>query len=253
MYLSSQNPDHYYSDNSGLEIAVFIKPHSFLTAIATQQNFFDHLDDLVTDSFGCNLGTGEDGSKANFLEGNLTVIFTVNNVVAGFASYKTSDSTSLFKNTTQISSPLFLHAIVIKEKFKGTGIVKKVLLFLAKATGNNKFACTTQNPIMYCTIKNIYRYIFPDIKGKRTGTFIPHYDGWLGDFFKERDGRLETGVIPSLYDKCLYPTIPLSKDIEVNEWFLQNLNIVKGKTTSGILIIADQNHTVYTSGSRFGG
>ena len=225
--------DNYIS-HEGIEIAVFREPDKFIKKVESQSNLLESFNRIVSRSFDRELPEDYDGVKKHILNVDILSVFCVNGKLTGFASCLIYGKYDL----------LYLHGITVDSESKSRGVSKMALKQLITITGKNNFACTTQNPIMYCLARSLYSEIYPNTTGMLLPERLEHA---VGELIEER--RLRTSerqiiynpqdmTIGSLYGKCLYSSIPESRDQNVNSWFREKLNIVNGKTNNGVLVIA---------------
>src|SRR5271155_4171119 len=145
--------------------------------------------------------------------------------IVGFSSGKNYRDEGIF----------YLDGVAILPKAAGGGKGTKLVEIIAH--GFRRITCTTQNPVIFRLLRNISNRVFPspDLR------LIPVEIRSIANRMRDDRGQidLDTLVIRDLYPSCRYPTIPMSRDREIDKWFSNALNIVGGQTRNGFFLFAE--------------
>jgi hypothetical protein len=130
---------------------------------------------------------------------------------------------------------LDLHGIAIAPRAKGSGAARIMLNLLRSASGAKGITFTTQNPVMFRLLRSICTTTYPNPQGNVPEVLQSH----ITMLTQGRPGLLSpaTGVIRDLYSHCLYPVLPESRDLVVNEWFSRMLETYEGRTRNAFIFL----------------
>lgn len=167
--------------------------------------------------------------KNHIMEADMLAVCATQEKVLGFAAVK-----NLFKIDT-----FFIHGIAIHADAHKMGVASRLIDRLLINSQCRRVAFTTQNPRMYCLLREKVGRCFPS----PAEPLVPQSEHDYGaKLVQGRAGNFdpETFVNKDLYSQCLYPSIPNSGDMEVNNWFHSALEIEDGKTRHGILLCGER-------------
>ncbi|MDP4000650.1 MAG: GNAT family N-acetyltransferase [bacterium] len=197
------------------------------------QEFTDDLIDMmqviVAESFGVEpKNKSRDGIRNHVITVDSLAILHQQNKIVGFASSK------LFP----LDDTFYLHGVAVAPHLKGKGAGAMLVRTLADRAGLKRIAFTTQNPLMFCLLRSLLAKIFPSPGEKMVPSQLREVGTRL---VFGRSGNFDpvTFIIRYLYGNCLYDSLPISRDVNVNRWFTDALNVVNGITRDGFLFIGE--------------
>lgn len=231
-FLRDVSAEHYWSDGE-LHVSTICKSGEQIVFDDEQPCVTQLISDLTrmtAQSFGSSLNEASDEGTRQHIEGvdGLAILHNKQEVF-GFAS-------GLFPR----EGLFYLHGVAISPVAKGYGRARILLQSLKEGSRLGAIAFTTQNPLMFCLLRSMYREVYPNPEG---GLPI----SWREQANRLMTGRTgefnpETGVAKNLYSKCLYDSVPFSRDETVNAWFSNLLNIQCGQTRDGFLFLGSEPH-----------
>ena len=201
------------TDFKGCSISVLENPKPKLLAeehTTMLDGLLSDLQVLTAESFGTELERHScDGVRDHIVNVDALAFLHDGDNVLGFASSK---------RFPQDDSLFYLHGVAIANAFKGNGGSVALIKTLMGLTPSTKSAFTSQNPIMFCALRNMCSRVYPSpeqasipLELERLGTDL--VSGRPGDFDPK------TFVAKNLYGRCLYNGLPDCRDREVDLWF----------------------------------
>lgn len=184
---------------------------------------------VVAESFGVPAEKKSiDGIRDHVANVDVLAVMYDDEKIFGFASARIMPEHDLF----------YLHGAAVLQKIQGKGISLSVVKFLIEKSKMSRIAFTTQNPAMFCLCKRVFGLVYP----RPEIVAVPRRMEVLGaELMKGRKGEFspETFVAKDLYSSCLYDRIPDCKDVTVNEWFKNRLNIENGMSRNAFLFVGE--------------
>lgn len=165
----------------------------------------------------------------NHINDDTLAIAVIADQIVGFAGVKVIPNLDTF----------FLHGIAVHGEFHGRHVGKRIMNALLTEIDLPRIAFTTQNPKMFCFLRNWTKRQYPSPKEPTVPSTEHAYSQIL---MSERvcDFNTSTSVAKNLYRDCLYPQIEDSRDEPVNRWFRKSLEMQEGKTKHGFLLYGDR-------------
>ena len=170
-----------------------------------------------------------EGIRSHVLSVDSLAVLHQEDILLGFASSKFFKEEGVF----------YLHGIVVSPLFKGQGGGALLLQTVLEQTNFPMIALTTQNPVMFCLLRRFCRRIYPS----PAQPLVPQGLLSVGSrLVVGRSGHLNeaTFVIDGLYKRCLYSTLPRSRDDAVNKWFDEALAVKEGVSRNGFLFVGEK-------------
>ena len=221
-------------DFKGCSISILEDPKPKLLAtdcVIMLDGLLSDLQVLTAESFGTELERHScDGVRDHIVNVDALAFLHDGDNVLGFASSKRFPyDDSLF----------YLHGVAIADAFKGNGGSVALIKALMGLTPSTKIAFTSQNPIMFCALRNMCSKVYPSPEQAS----IPLEFERLGmDLVSGRPGDFDpkTFVAKNLYGRCLYNGLPDCRDKEVDLWFSSVLGADDQRyTQNAFLFIGD--------------
>jgi hypothetical protein len=192
------------------------------------QHLFSVFTKMTAGSFGIPLDESKDDGTRQHVQGvdALMIAHSGENVL-GFASG--------FFPREEIT---YLHGVAIAPEAKGCGVGLRLVKALVETSGLKNLAFTTQNPIMYCLLRDISQHVYPSPEDQSVPLRLHDRTCRL---MQDRSGVFEpaTGISRNLYSKCLYASLPESSDHAVNRWFEDSLKAERGNTRDAFCFIGE--------------
>jgi GNAT superfamily N-acetyltransferase len=212
---------------SNCAIMIIDDPKNFFSRTNESDALINELRVIAADSFGVEI---EDkslrGIRDHVINVDVCALCFLDEILVGFASVRILEKDNI----------LFLHGIAIREKIQARGIGSLVMEILIDYCKNKTIAFTAQNPVMYDLLIRFCNKIFPS-----PGQNVPETMYDLGCHLAGgRNGIFDpkSFTIKNLYSQCLYPQIPKSKNMIVDQWFEKALRFESDRSTrDGILLI----------------
>lgn len=211
-------------------ISVLSNPRVAFTEPSNQEftdNLIDTMKIVAAESFGVEpKNKSRDGIRNHVITVDSLAILHQQNKMVGFASSK------LFP----LDDTFYLHGVAVVPHLKGRGVGAMLVRTLADRSGLKRIAFTTQNPLMFCLLRSLLAKIFPSPEER----VVPSQLREVGKrLVFGRSGNFDpsTFIIRCLYGNCLYDSLPHTRDVNVNRWFIDALNVVNGVTRDGFLFI----------------
>ena len=156
---------------------------------------------------------------------HLLAVSSIDGRIVGFASVAILERLDTF----------YLHGIAIHAEFQSKKVGRRTMEALLNRVDVPRVAFTTQNPKMFCFLREQVARCFPSPEEQR----VPDTEHTYGQaLMADRKGVFdpETFVSKNLYSACLYPRIAPSGDECVNRWFQESLEMRDGQTAHGFLL-----------------
>jgi hypothetical protein len=221
------------SQHGDFSVAILENPRVVFSEADIQDfisGVIDEIHVVAAQSFGVDLkDQSREGIHNHVLAVDSLVFLHQQDEIVGFASARLFPSDEIFHLYGVAISP------VAKGNRAGTILVKA----LAYHAGMRWIAFTTQNPLMFCLLRSLVAEVFPSPKQREVPSSLREMGMRL---VRGRPGNLDpsTFIIRGLYDKCLYGSLPISRDSNVNRWFADALNVMDGVTRDGFLFVGER-------------
>jgi hypothetical protein len=134
-----------------------------------------------------------------------------------------------------------LHGAAIQKSAQSNGLGKKSIEIILRKCKKKYIAFTTQNPVMYESVKKFCYITHPS----PTNRYIPTEIKEIGmQLMEHRRGNFDstTFITTNLYSECLYAKIPCSRNTDVNLWFEKKLGMKNRRTRNGFLFLGKLKH-----------
>jgi len=183
---------------------------------------------IAADGFGVDIQSQSLEGIRDHLINVSACAFVCLGELMGFASIKIFDELDV----------LYLHGIAMRTDCQLKGLGKRLLQEIINLYPKSKISFTTQNPVMYDVLSSLCCRAYPSPQDH----VVPAYLQELGtQLMAGRRGKFnkETFVTEGLYQKCLYDTIPQSRNSSTDQWFQHALGMENRKTKNGFLFIGE--------------
>lgn len=186
------------------------------------------LEAIVKESFGMDLsGRATNESVRSVLKTEHLALLHSRGMLLGFASADSIPDVGVF----------YLHGAVVTSSFKGKGGSLSLARALVARASLPFVAGTTQNPIIFHFFKSLCSEVYPSFESGSIPEDICELSKGLIERHPSWRFNPTTFVLEGFYGQCLYPSIPLSRDHDVNAWFTKKLRIKSGVTRDAFLFI----------------
>jgi len=157
--------------------------------------------------------------------------------LVGYASASQKDSPSY----------LYLDGVAITKGQQNKNLARTLIRALVKHCKAETVAFTTQNPLLFSSVKPLFKSVFPSPPDPAVPKPVGEADPAIPELVRKiaksimrrRSGELNpsTLVVRKLYRKCLYRQIPEYNVPEVRSWFEKQLRICDGRTRDGFVLV----------------
>lgn len=163
----------------------------------------------------------------------LLLVYDENKIVS-FGSFA-----FLEKGGTKI---LHLHGICVLPEIQRKGCFNEIVCFARDKFKANLITARTQNPCLYKALRKVSAtgIIYPNY-----GTATPEFIKTIAHFIVKQlnlDENLynpEDMTFENVYEKCLYPKIPLTKNRKLNLFFSRKIKITGGVTKHAMHVVSE--------------
>jgi hypothetical protein len=137
---------------------------------------------------------------------------------------------------------LHLHGICVLPEIQGQGCFNEIVCFAGDKFNADVITARTQNPCLYKAMKKV----------SAMGATYPNYENATSEFIKsiarfvvkqldlkENLYNPDDMTFKNVYEKCLYPKIPSTRDRKLNRFFSQKIKITRGVTRNAMLVVSE--------------
>ncbi|MDP3724942.1 MAG: GNAT family N-acetyltransferase [Nanoarchaeota archaeon] len=223
LLLKSCDGSHGVSD--GVFVSRIPRPRDLFSAPGSDE-LLAEFHRVAAHGFGVTLEEkSTDGVRDHVIQVDELFVLHSASEVLGFASTRHRPDEDL----------LYLHGMVLDPSVQGRGFSRILMEAKLEATPFSRVGFTTQNPVMFCIARSFVRQTFPS----PLQPIVPEALRPLGMRLVPEGLSPNTFVVRERYSKCLYPSIPESRDSTVNQWFASSLEIRDGQTRNAFLILGN--------------